>query len=49
MEHRFDDAFFGSRVGKLRAVRGHVSVLGELDTEFSDWEGVSVEGPMSEA
>ncbi len=49
VERRFDDAFFRSQVGKLRAVRGHVFMLGESDTEFSDWEGVSVEGPMSEA
>ena len=49
VERHFDDAFFGSRVGKLRTVGGHVSALGESDTEFSDWEGVSVEGPMSEA
>jgi len=49
VERHFDDAFFRSWVGKLRTVGGHVSALGELDTEFSDWEGVSVEGPMSEA
>ncbi len=49
MECRFDRAFFRPWVGKLRAVRGHVSVLDESDVDYSDWEGVSIEEPRSEA
>jgi len=33
----------------LHAVRGHVSVLDESDVDYSDWEGVSIEEPRSEA
>jgi len=49
MEHWFDRAFFGPWVGKLHAVGGRVSALDELDVDYSDWEGVSIEEPRSEA